>query len=177
MAEQRRVSGTSLRIGVLLLAAGFAAGSLFGPTIVTAAQNIRDVFVVNTSSDPVPVSGTVNVGNLPATQPVSGTVNVGSMPTPAPVSEGVTQSGTTSPGQSATVQVITNVVAVTFWSDGLAYMIIGGNDVGNGYQLTSPGGQTVVQTFVNPVPSTEVTVTCDPINATSCRWRWAVGGI
>jgi len=36
------------------------------------------------------VSGTVNVGNLPATQPVSGTVNVGNLPATQPVSGTVT---------------------------------------------------------------------------------------
>lgn len=36
------------------------------------------------------VSGTVNVGNFPATQPVSGTVNVGNLPVTQPVSGTVT---------------------------------------------------------------------------------------
>jgi hypothetical protein len=147
---------------MLLLAIGLSAGSLFGPTLATAADNFKEVLVVNTSNEPVPVSGTINVG---------------SVPTVAPVSEGVSQSGTTVPGATSTVQMATNVVAVTFWSDGLAYMIIDGNGVGNGYHLTSPGGQTVVQTFVNPVPSTEIAVRCDLSNAAPCRWRWAVAGI
>jgi hypothetical protein len=44
------------------------------------AAQIQDVLVINTSSNPVPVAGTVNVGNLPASQQVSGTVSVGNFP-------------------------------------------------------------------------------------------------
>jgi hypothetical protein len=44
------------------------------------ASQISNVFVTNTSANPVPVSGSVSVSNLPATQPVSGTVNVGNLP-------------------------------------------------------------------------------------------------
>ena len=35
---------------------------------------------MNTSSSPVPVVGTVSVGNLPASQPVTGTVSMGNFP-------------------------------------------------------------------------------------------------
>jgi len=38
------------------------------------------VSISNTAANPVPISGTVSVGNLPATQSVSGTVNVGNLP-------------------------------------------------------------------------------------------------
>ena len=38
------------------------------------------VTVTNTTANPVPISGNVSVGNLPATQQVSGTVNVGNLP-------------------------------------------------------------------------------------------------
>jgi hypothetical protein len=75
------------------------------------------------------------------------------------------------------VQVITTVVAVDFWSSGLAYMIIGGNGVGNGYQVTTPGSQSVAQSFYKPLPSTTITVQCDTANTSPCRWRWAVAGI
>jgi len=40
----------------------------------------KDVVVTNTAANPVPVTGTVNVANLPATQNVSGTVSVGNLP-------------------------------------------------------------------------------------------------
>jgi hypothetical protein len=45
-------------------------------------QGTANVNVTNTAA--VPVSGTVSVGNLPATQPVSGTVNVGNFPADFP---------------------------------------------------------------------------------------------
>ena len=38
------------------------------------------ISISNTAAHPVPISGTVAVGNLPATQQVSGTVNVGNLP-------------------------------------------------------------------------------------------------
>jgi hypothetical protein len=79
------------------LAAGLAATGVvtatvaFVPTASTAQTSVRpgsDVTVTNDATRPVPVapqgttpvSGTVNVGNLPATQQVGGTVNVGNLP-------------------------------------------------------------------------------------------------
>jgi hypothetical protein len=41
----------------------------------------QPVVVTNGTASPVPVGGTVNVGNLPATQPVSGTVAISGVPT------------------------------------------------------------------------------------------------
>jgi len=40
---------------------------------------------VTVANTPLPVAGTVTVGNLPATQPVSGTVTVGNLPATQPV--------------------------------------------------------------------------------------------
>jgi hypothetical protein len=52
-----------------------------------ASQNINgavsvngEVEIKNDTGNPLPVSGTVSVGNFPATQPISGTVNVGNFP-------------------------------------------------------------------------------------------------
>lgn len=186
------VRGSRGRSWALLAIVAFGLGSLFGPTLVTAAQKASEVIIGNTASNPVPVTGTVNVGNLPATQTVdgsvnvgnfpatqavSGTVNVGSLPGPGAVSDGVTQSGTTTPGTTTSpIQVIGNVVAVTFYSDDLAYLIIEGNGVGNGYWVPSSGEGTT-QTFVNPLPSTSISVNCDPLNASPCRWVFAIATI
>ena len=195
----RRVSvsfrPTNLRAGALLLAIGLGAGSLFGPTLATAADNFKDVLVVNTATEPVPVTGAVNVGNLPATQPVSGTVDVGnlpatqtvsgtvdvgSLPTPAPISEGATQSGSIAPGTSSSVEfggLDRKVVAVTFWSDRLTRMIIDSDSgaITNGYQLVNSGDQTIVQSFTNPLPAKTVTVWCQ--DSTPCTFYWTVAGI
>ena len=71
-------------IAIVALLALSTAGIVLG-----AATPFQNVIVVNPPSSPVAVSltgsnaisGSVNVGNLPATQPVSGTVNVGNSPT------------------------------------------------------------------------------------------------
>jgi hypothetical protein len=66
----------------LLLIGAFVAGTTLGPTVVSAASTaIQNVLVTNTAANPVPVAGTVNVGNLPATQPVSGSVGITGTPT------------------------------------------------------------------------------------------------
>ncbi len=193
MASTSSPLGSRRATWAALIVTGFVAGALFGPSIATAASKVSDVFVTNTATDPVPVAGTVNVGNLPATQPVSGTVNVGNLPATQPVSgtvnvgsvpavplinEGITQSGTTQPGQTDTVQVFGNITAANFTSSDLASLILGGNNVGNGYRLTvSSGGQSIAQSFYNPLPITSVSVRCDPSNASACRWVFAVAGI
>lgn len=55
----------------------------------TNATNPAQVVVTNTGSSPVPVTGSVNVGNLPATQAVSGSVSVSNFPATQPVSGSV----------------------------------------------------------------------------------------
>lgn len=78
----RRVS---LSAGVV--AGCVALGALVVPGVAVAAK-ISEVFVTNDDANSVPVhsvgtsqvAGTVNLGNLPATQEVSGTVNVGNFP-------------------------------------------------------------------------------------------------
>jgi hypothetical protein len=63
----------------LLAIACLVVGAAFGPTIAGAAQAVT-AFISNDAAHPVPVAGSVNVGNLPATQPVAGTVSVGNLP-------------------------------------------------------------------------------------------------
>jgi hypothetical protein len=59
--------------------------------VADAAQTrSQPVTVTNTSASPVPVNGTVDVGNLPATQAVTGTVNVGNLPATQAVTGSVT---------------------------------------------------------------------------------------
>jgi hypothetical protein len=62
---------------------GLAGAALLGPPgVAVAAKVVQDVFITNTSANPVPVAGTVDVGNLPASQEVTGTVDVGNLPAP-----------------------------------------------------------------------------------------------
>ena len=73
--------------GLALLAASVSIGSWRAsagqppPTPQTVNQGTP-----GSSPWPVSATGTVNVGNLPATQPVSGTINVGNLPATQPVS-------------------------------------------------------------------------------------------
>jgi hypothetical protein len=81
------MSGLRKRPWVLWIAGfGFLVGSLiFGSFSLASAGPNPPIFTANQGAPgaspwPVAASGTVNVGNLPATQPVSGTVNVGNLP-------------------------------------------------------------------------------------------------
>ena len=96
---------------VVLVFGGFAAPAL--------AAQFTSVLVMNTSSNPVPVAGTVNVGNLPATQPVSGTVSVGNLPATQPVS------GTVSVGNFPATQSV-NVIGGTISATQQASTVIKG---------------------------------------------------
>jgi len=95
------------------------------PTSGTYASTIQPVSgTVNVSNLPTtqPVSGTVNVSNLPTIQPVSGTVNVSNLPTTQPVSGIVSVSnllttqpvsGTVSVSNLPTTQAISGTVSVS----------------------------------------------------------------
>jgi hypothetical protein len=187
MVSTRQLTGfNGKRIAWMGLATtAFIAGSILGPTAATAITKAQEVFVTNDAANPVPVAGTVNVGNLPATQPVSGavsisgtpTVNIGTVPAPALVSGGATQSGSTAPGttDSVTLTFPTRVTAAMFYSDQKAEMTIVNTSVANGYRLVSPGGATVTQSFYNPIEAVTFRVTCRA--ATTCSWEWAIAGI
>ena len=77
--------------GLALLAASVSIGS-WRATASPPPPTSQTVNQGTPGSSPWPVSatGTVNVGNLPATQPVSGTINVGNLPATQPVSGTVT---------------------------------------------------------------------------------------
>lgn len=66
------------------------------------------VEVSNDSGSPLPVSGTVNIGNLPTTQPISGTVSIGNLPSTQPVSGTVTANVT-----FPSTQAVSGTVAVS----------------------------------------------------------------
>ncbi|MFN2544171.1 MAG: hypothetical protein ABR600_06315 [Actinomycetota bacterium] len=69
-----------LGVGMLVLAAW--------PTLAGAAESMKDVFVTNTTANPVPVrglgtqqvAGSVQVSNFPAVQSVQGSVEVSNLP-------------------------------------------------------------------------------------------------
>lgn len=91
-----------LTVEIGVLAVIFAFGGFAAPAL---AAQITNVLVTNTSSNPVPVAGTVNVGNLPASQPVSGTVSVGNFP--------ATQNVNVSGGTISAAQQVSTVIKST----------------------------------------------------------------
>jgi hypothetical protein len=91
-----------LALELVVLALIFALGGFAGPAL---AAQINQVLVVNPSTSPIPVAGTVSVDNLPATQPVSGTVSVGNFPE----SQNVNVTG----GSISTAQTVSNVIEST----------------------------------------------------------------
>jgi hypothetical protein len=98
-----------LTVELVVLALIFAFGGFAGPAL---AAQVTQVLVMNTSSNPVPVAGTVNVGNLPASQAVTGTVNVGNFPTSQNVN--VTGGSVTAAQKVSTVLKGTGFHAVDF---------------------------------------------------------------
>lgn len=195
MHSTRRLAGFG-RNGLAwpgLAISAFVLGSILGPAAVSAVSKATDVFITNDASSPVPVSGTVNVGNLPATQPVSGTVNVGNLPStqqvsgtvdigtmPAPqnVVGGIYQSGATPPGTQASMSLTgpVDVTAVMFQSDQKATLRISTSQVGNGYRLVSTDGATVTQSFLNPLGSVS-TFVVECLAASLCTWEFSAAGI
>lgn len=76
---------------VLIAFACLMLGAAFGPPVAgAAADKFKDVVIRNTPEDPVPVvpqgttqiAGTVEVGNLPATQAIEGSVSLTAPATP-----------------------------------------------------------------------------------------------
>jgi hypothetical protein len=87
-SQLRRPTGLrgGIVIGLALALVGIGVGTAAG-----AVTPFQLVVIKNTAAEPVPVTGTINVGNtpanqsvtvsnFPATQAVSGTVNVGNLP-------------------------------------------------------------------------------------------------
>jgi hypothetical protein len=55
--------------GIMLVAVIIAVG--FAPrAVVRAASKVMEVLITNTAANPVPIAGSVDVANLPATQQV-----------------------------------------------------------------------------------------------------------
>ncbi len=116
-----------LCLGVVAVALGVPTSSPAGPP----GPPTQNVNVVNT---PLPVQGTVNVGNFPATQPVSGSVTI---------------SGTPSVRVTGTVQAQTSIPAEAFsvvQFHSTSSVISGPDSAGTNYAITSV-------TFANPESS------------------------
>jgi hypothetical protein len=71
---------------VLIIAGTVVLAGAVSTPFAVAGGGSAPVLVTNPASSPIPVTGSVNVGNLPATQAVSGTVSVNNLPSTQPVS-------------------------------------------------------------------------------------------
>ena len=133
-----------------VLAYNDAPGTSPGPaanvavTNFPASQNINgavtvngEVEVKNDAGSPLTVSGTVSVGNFPATQPVSGTVSVSNFPATQAVSGTVTANQGTSPW----VTSVNNFPATQSVTQGTSPWVVSGtvnsNSTVSSFPLTS----------------------------------------
>jgi hypothetical protein len=167
-APLRRPSGLrgGIIIGLALALLGVAVGTATG-----AVTPFQLVVVKNTAAEPVPVTGTVTVGNtpanqnvtvsnFPATQPVSGTVSVGNLPAGPLATRRFTVSLGTGPfsdGESDSVSFTTmNVTAV---------IVADGNDdnydIGiGGFKLVANHEGNFSEHFTAAFPTSGVGMTC-----------------
>lgn len=187
---------TGIVLGLVIAALGIGVSTVTGATTITPFQQ---VVVVNPPASPIPVTGTVNIGNtpanqnvtvsnFPATQPVSGSVSVSNFPATQPVS---VENNTATKGFQRTASIDS--------TEGQVFAPIGGGIINvsyiwiSTYSLTSEriqvnlhlsqGGSVAVyvgdtafrQAFTSPVGVTGVEVIC--LNAVlSCDLNVSVIG-
>lgn len=156
-------------IGLALALAGAAVGTATG-----AVTPFQQVVVVNSPAQPIPVTGTVSVGNTPANQnvtvtnlsgnpvPVSGTVNIGNVPATEKVSQVFSLKLSFDALETAsfpfgrTINVST--LAIMNPDDDSLQVILGA--VGLPAVLRDGEDGSFTEHFTMPVPSTVVTVIC-----------------
>jgi len=148
-----------------------------GSTTITGPVTVsNEVEVTNSSGSPIPVSGSVSVSNLPATQPISGSVSVSNFPATQPVSGTFWQATQPVSIASAPVTPVTdNGGSLTV--DGTVTANIGNTHdiIGGGYSdLFSLGddGLLYVQANVTNFPATQPisgTVTAAQATASSLK--------
>lgn len=160
-------------IGLALAFAGAAVGTATG-----AVTPFQLVLVKNTAAEPVPVTGTVSVGNtpanqnvtvsnFPATQPVSGSVTVGNVVTKAYDDQEIWDGGarhTYSFGGTIDVTSLS-----TYTGDGVGVELI---TVAGGDNLVGSGEFS--REFTVPVPATGVKMFCS--ESSDCTVRLVVFG-
>lgn len=78
-----------------------ASQTVNGSVLVTNFPTSTEI--ANDTGNPVPVNGTVNIGNLPTTQPISGSVSVNNFPSTQPISGNVNATITGTPSVNANV--------------------------------------------------------------------------
>jgi hypothetical protein len=104
--EKKMISAFRSRWAILAVAAIGAAGGAIALGTIPASSASPVPSQVQITNTPLPVSGTVNVGNLPATQNVGGTVNIGNLPATQNVG------GTVNIGNLPATQPVSGTVAI-----------------------------------------------------------------
>jgi hypothetical protein len=187
---------TGIVLGLVIAALGIAVGTVTGATTITPFQQ---VVVVNPPASPIPVTGTVNIGNtpanqtvtvsnFPATQPVSGSVSVSNFPATQPVTvansianKGFQSTAVIDAGDDHVfVPIGGGVINVSFIS--ISTWSLTSERIQVGLQLTQSAAVDVYsgdtefrQTFTSPVAIRGVEVTC--LNAVfSCSLSISVIG-
>jgi hypothetical protein len=166
-------------VGAALALAGLAVGTAAG--VDTPFQK---VLVVNAPASPIPVTGTINVGNapsnqtvtvsnFPATQPVSGTVSVGDKATKFFRHN---FSGVDADFGTLTIDIPGSIDASAltlndFADDSMDVAI----NTGSGQLLDIHSGEGFSRDFTLPVPITSVEITCTN-NVLSCSGVLTVWG-
>ncbi len=166
-SRQRRPRGLrgGIVIGVSIALVGIGVGTVAG-----AVTPFQMVIVKNTASEPVPVSGTVNVGNtptnqqvtvsnFPATQAVSGTVSVGNFPAGPLATKRVTADLTTAEfGGFSSMQFaqmnVTTVIVADGDEDNFSVGI-------GGFRLATDHEGNFSEHFPAAFPATGLVLTCE----------------
>lgn len=166
MLNLSRLAG--LRIG-LVFGVGLALVGIAVGTATGAVTPFQQVIVVNPPESPVPVSGTINVANLPGTQDVevtnfpesqavSGTIDVGNFPAGPLAPKRATSNMTTGVfGGSAFFQFAQMNVTSVIVADGDE----DNYDIGiGGFRLASDHEGNLREHFPAAFPATGVSIEC-----------------
>ena len=151
---------------------GAALGAVVG-TATGAVTRLQQVLVVNDPASPIPVTGTVSVGNLPETQPVSGTVNVGNLPAVHLANKvfseqrlGIVAGGISTFDFGRTINVSTLIVDNRGADDDTTALHL--RTAAGTLVLVREGDGSFIQNFTMPVPATGVIVTCFNLASDNC---------
>lgn len=191
---------TGLRAGVVIGAALALVGAVVG-TASGAVTPFQQVVIVNAPESPIPVTGTVNVGNppanqnvtvtnpeanpvqvrvtnLPVTQPVSGAVSVTNLPAAQVVSKVYSNQLTWDASDDrefdfgGTINVSTLIVDNRGGDDTMAILL---DTVAGPSIFVHEGDGSYTQNFSMPVPATSVTITCFNLAFDCIAWVSVVG--
>ena len=171
---------TGIVLGLVIAALGIAVGTVTGATTITPFQQ---VVVVNPPSSPIPVTGTVNIGNtpanqavtvsnFPATQAVSGSVSVSNLPAADLATKAFDDILNIDAGDTEEIVVPGGGINLTYIR--VSDDALGSESVRVSFKLASgiatpfyTGDTPFTNNFTVPVPITKVLVRCENL-VTQC---------